>query len=584
MGEFDRGQAFEIRSAPKETPPTNELTTLGFSTYVGAGNDEEGIDIFVDSSNNVFVAGSTSSTSSSDAFPTVPGSYDTSGSGWDGFIFKMNPTGSGLIYSTFIGGSGTEFLADMKVDTAGNVYVTGRTNSSDFPFFAGFDATYNGGALDGFVTKLNPAGSALVFSTYLGGSSDDRAWGIAIDGSDNVYVSGFTFSSNFPVTATAFDMTANGSWDAFLTKFNSSGATLAYSTYFGGSGGEDGNVKVAVDSAGNAYIAGAGTSDSPSFPVTAGVIQPARAGSYDLYIAKIDTNVSGPSGLIYSTFLGGTGFENTGPGKIRVNAAGEAHLNGYTQSAGFPTTAGAYDTSHNGGEDAVVIKLNSTATGLLYSTFLGSGGNEQSSGLFITPTGEVFVTGFTTSPAFPVTSGAYDTTHGGSGDVFVAKVDVTGTLTGSASLMYSTFLGAGSEEAGFGIFATAAEVAYVTGYSRGADYPTTPGAFDTTWNGVNDVFVTRMQLAASSAQVSIGGRVLDENGYGVPGAIVTLTQANGTTLTYRTNSFGYYRFPEIPAGQTVVVSVLAKGRQYNSQFVLVNEDLTDLNFFPVSSG
>jgi hypothetical protein len=292
--------------------------------------------------------------------------------------------------------------------------------------------------------------------------------------------------------------------------------------------------------------------------------------------------MSGPSGLIYSTFLGGTGFDNTGPGKIRVNAAGEVHLTAYTQSAGFPTTAGAFDTSHNGGEDAVVIKLNSTATGLLYSTFLGGGGNEQGSGLFITPTGEVFITGFTTSPGFPVTAGAYDTTHGGSGDVFVAKVDVTGTLTGSASLMYSTFLGAGSEEAGLGVYSTASDIAFVTGYARGTGFPTTLGAFDVTHNGVNDVFVTKLAPPPpTAARVSIGGRVFDDNGFGVRNATVTLVQADGTTLTTQTSSFGYYTFEGVEAGQTAVIAVRSRTRRYAPVMITVSEDLTDLNFIPV---
>jgi hypothetical protein len=190
-------------------------SALVYSTYLGGASTDQGFGIAVDAAGNAYVTGWTVSAD----FPTTPGAFDTTAAGADAFVTKLNPAGSALVYSTYLGGASTDQGFGIAVDGAGNAYVTGLTVSADFPTTPGaFDTTFNGGG-DAFMTKLNPAGSALVYSTYLGGASNDQGSGIAVDGAGNAYVTGSTFSADFPTTPGAFDTTFNGSIDAFVTKF-----------------------------------------------------------------------------------------------------------------------------------------------------------------------------------------------------------------------------------------------------------------------------------------------------------------------------------------------------------------------------
>ena len=252
---------------------------------------------------------------------------------------ELNPTGSALVYSTYLGGSGVDYGGHgIAVDTSGNAYVAGSTDSSDFPTTAGAFQTTFGGYEDAFVTELNPAGSGLVYSTYLGGCGEDQAYGIAVDTSGNAYVTGVTYSFDFPTTAGAFQTTFGGFDDAFVSALNPTGSDLVYSTYLGGSINDFG-LGIAVDSSGHAYVTG--YSASSDFPTTAGAFQTTYGGFDDVFVTEL--NLTG-TGLVYSTYLGGSG-DDISYG-VAVNTSGNAYVTGRTKSSDFPTTAGAFQTAY----------------------------------------------------------------------------------------------------------------------------------------------------------------------------------------------------------------------------------------------
>jgi N-acetylneuraminic acid mutarotase len=435
----------------------NSSGALVWATYLGGpgpGNDP--LAIAVDSSGNVYVTGNTSST----AFPTTAGAFQTSFAGGvgggpvDAFVTKLNPSGSALVYSTYLGGSNQDFGGEaIAVDAAGNAYVTGETRSSDFPTTAGaFQTTLN--AFQGaFVTKLNPTGSALVYSTYLSGSSGfiQDGFGIALDASGDAYVTGRTDATNFPTTPGAFQSTKSGgggfeNFDAFVTELNPAGSGLLYSTYLGGSVSDEGD-GIVVDGSGNAYVAG--YTGSANFPTTAGAFQSALAGGRDAFVTKL--NPSG-TGLVYSTYLGGSGDELVGEGgnPITLDASGNAYVVGWTSSTNFPTV-NPVQAANGGGRDAFVAKLNASGTGLGYSSYLGGSGDDTGSSIAVDGSGNAYVTGSTTSSNFP-TANAFQAANAGGTDAFVAKIMNGFTVSAteganSGSQTVATFTDPGGAEA-----------------------------------------------------------------------------------------------------------------------------------------
>jgi hypothetical protein len=421
-----------------------------------------------------------------------------------------------LVYSTFLGGSDFELGSGIAVGSGGNAYVTGCTASLDFPTTSGAFQTVNAGGAgggcgnvsdgaDAFVTKLDLSGSALVYSTYLGGSGRDQASGIAVDPAGNAYVTGITESSDFPTTPAAFDPSFNGNADAFVTKLDATGAALVYSSFLGG-GGFDFGFGIAVDSGGSAYVTG--YTESANFPTTPAAFDPSLDGGLDAFVTKLDaTGVS----LVYSTFLGGSNYE-WGYG-IAVDSGGNAYITGQTSSVDFPTTPAAVDPSYNGDAtcngpsdcsiDAFVTKLDAMGVALIYSSFLGGSADDQGYGIALDSGGNAYVTGCTESPNFPTTFGAFQTVKGGGGgscsnawdsgdDAFVTKLDPLGS-----ALVYSTYLGGNGNDQGFGIAVDLAGNAYVTGSTNSSNFPTTAGAIDTTLNGSDDAFVTKLNPTGS---------------------------------------------------------------------------------------
>ncbi|MEO7725271.1 MAG: SBBP repeat-containing protein [Chthoniobacterales bacterium] len=491
---------FEV-AAYDTTKPLIIDPTLVYSTFLGGSNTDFGYATAVDTAGNAYVTGNTSSKD----FPTTPGVFQQNRGQQDAaFVTELNPTGTAVLYSTYLGGNGSESGYAIAVDTAGKVYLTGNTSSSDFPTTPeAFQTTFQG-TLDVFVTELNATGSALLYSTYLGGSDFDYGFAIAVGVSGNAFVTGETTSANFPTTTGAFQTTYGGGLrDAFVTELNPTGTGLIYSTYLGGSGEESGT-GMAVDTSGNAYVTG--STGSSDFPTTAGAFQTTKNGVFftDAFVTKL--NPTG-TGLLYSTYLGGIMSDQSGG--IVVDTSGNAYITGTTSSSDFPTTAGAYQTTRIGEDDAFVTELNPSATGLSYSTYLGGSVGETGTGIAVNTSGNAYVTGQTSSPDFPTTAAAFQTTYGGGlTDAFVTELNPTG-----ASLLYSTYFGGSGFESGRGIAVGTSGNAYLTGLTGSSDFPTTAGAFQTTFGGgVYDAFVAKFetvsQIVLTASRRKMGETVL----------------------------------------------------------------------------
>ena len=374
-------------------------TILIYSTFVPFAY---GTCIEVDAAGVVYVGGIAYT-----GFATTSGAFDTSFDGeGDGFVVKLASTGTSLLYSTLVGGTSNDWIAGVAVDDAGAATVVGVTNSGDFPITPGaFDTTYadpSPSYYDGFVARLNPSGSGLVWATYLGGSSEsDFTVDVELDGGGRPTVLGGTSSIDFPVTAGAYDPTYNGGvpfdstlGDAFVTRLESDGSSLLYSTFLGGTGGE-GPKDLEVDLEGSAYIAG--SSSSTDFPVTSGAADTFYAGG-EATLTKLDSN---GASLAYSTFIGGGGYEEAHA--VRVAADGSAFVGGWTYSLNFPTTPGALRRQLGGVQDGFITKVTPAGSAFTYSTLLGGDAADVVTELSVTTTGEVIVSGSTSSSDFAQT-------------------------------------------------------------------------------------------------------------------------------------------------------------------------------------
>ncbi len=428
------GDAFVTKLSP-------DGSSLLYSTYLGGRDIDTGLGVAVDSAGSAYVTGETSSAD----FPTTPNAVQAAKPGvrgsFDAFVTKLSPDGSSLVYSTYLGGSANDLGFGIAVDSAGSAYVTGATNSTDFPTQGPLQAHNAGnGEDDAFVAKLNPAGSALVYSTYLGGAIEDVGSGIAVDSAGSAYVTGRTESSDFPTTPNtvqAANAGGFGTYDAFVTKLSPDGSSLVYSTYLGGRDTDYG-FGIAVDSAGSAYVTGA--TDSTDFP-SKNPEQAANAGGiFDAFVTKLSPD--GKS-LVYSTYLGGTSSDQ-GNG-IAVDSAGSAYVTGTTYSTDFPTSNPYQATNRaaaNGGSNAFVTKLSSDGSALAYSTYLGgSMGNSDASligdsgaGVAVDSTGSAYVTGITSSSDFPTTANAEKPAFAGLENAFVTKLAPFGALNQTLSV------------------------------------------------------------------------------------------------------------------------------------------------------
>lgn len=458
---------------------------LIYGAFLGGSRLTYGISVAVDDAGCAYITGVTYAAD----FPNTTGAYCRRHKGWpcDAFVAKLNPAGSALLYATFIGGEDNDFVNAIDVDSSGCAYITGWTDSGDFPTTVGAYCKGHKGDKDAFVAKLNPAGSALVYATYLGGRYEDRGRSIAVDSGGYANVTGMTSSTTFPTTVGAYCRTFQGEYDAFVAKLNPAGSGLVYSTYLGGNGYDQG-YSIAMDSSGCAYISG-GTC-SPNFPTTAGAYCRAFKGGYvDVFVSKL--NPAGTA-LVYSTYLGGSKSENGFA--IALDSNGCAYVTGQTLSADFPTTAGAHCRSHHGGvyEDNFVVKFNPTGSALTYATYLGGGDGNLVESIAVDSNGCAYITGGTDSTVFPITTGAYCGIYKGGVDAFVAGLNPAGS-----ALVYATYLGGSGNDYGYSIAMDYDGHAYVTGKTESSDFPTTSKAFSS--GGYFGCFVTKLEIPTSGA-------------------------------------------------------------------------------------
>lgn len=443
---------------------------LAYSTSFGISTDDAGLGIAVDTSGNTYVAGV------ADAMAIDPSHAH------DAFLMKLDSTGA-IAYTVYFGGTGDDWATSIAVDSSGNAYVAGGTTSTDMPTPGGAQTTNHGGTplgSDAFVAKFGPTGT-LLYATYLGGSGDDGAYGIAVGSTGLVYVAGATKSTDFPVTAGA--RSYGGGDDAFIAKIDPGvpgSAGIGYATYLGGAG-DDIAYGIAVDAAGNAHVTG--VTASSNFPVQI-AFQSTLKGTTDAFVAKLGIDGT----LLWSTYFGGGGAD-AGNG-IAVDSAGSAYVTGSTESTDLPlkaTTFGTYGT--NG--DAFVAKFNPTVTvgsrALQYSTYLGGSGRDVGRAIAVDSEGNGYVVGFTESTDFPKSNEVMGPQGGG--DAFVAKLNLkTG---GASALMYSTYLGGTLEDDAYGIALDAKGTAYVTGRTLSSNFPVA-GPSASGFTGAGDGFVARL--------------------------------------------------------------------------------------------
>ena len=507
--------------------------TLAYSTYLGGSAADAGKGIAVDSAGNAYITGQASSID----FPSIPQFENSFGGSPNIFVLKLSPTGTSLVYSTIIGGLGGQSGNGIAVDAAGNAYVTGVTNSPNFPIVGGFQTepsrsiNPNGTTNvfnQAFVLKLSPDGTALIYSSYLGGSGNDMGRGIAVDSTGNAYVTGNAVSFNFPtknaIQAMKGDLSPNLA-DAFVTKVNAAGNALVYSTYLGGAADDQG-AAIAVDGAGNAYVTG--ETISPNFP-TVNPLQGSRGGNpnapfYDAFVTKIN---SAGTALLYSTYFGGS---NTDAGNgIAVDGSGSAFVAGFTFSRDFPV---APPQSVAG--TAFVAKFSGNGSTLIYSRSFGGNGNDVASAVAVDAAGNAYLTGSTTSTNFPSINAPETLTGLISPTVFFAQIAfVTKVNPNGTALVYSTPLGGGSDS-GAGIAVDATGNAYVTGQTGSPNFPTV-NAFQMMLLGRLNAFAAKLAeppqpppLINPNGVVNAASFRLatDPNGAVAPGAIVAIFGQN----------------------------------------------------------
>jgi hypothetical protein len=494
--------------------PTQALVidpVLTYSTFLGGNNIDRANAIAVDAAGNAYITGQAGSSN----FPTTAGAFQTTSPGDDAFVTKLSPAGARL-YSTYLGGAGLNAAESIAIN-AGEAFITGFTQSANFPTTAGaFQTTAAGGPSDVFVTRLNATGSALVYSTYLGGAGGESGHGIAVDpGTGDAFVTGETTSTNFPTTAGVLQTAAPGGGDAFVTRLNATGTALVYSTYLGGNGNDIG-FGIAVDSADAAYVTG--STDSINFPTTAGAFQATAAGGGDAFITKL--NATG-SGLVYSTYLGGAGTDQ-GNG-VAIDSAGAVYVTGSTDSTNFPT-ASPLQAALDGISDAFVTKLNATGTAPVYSTYLGGARDDGGAGIAVDAAGEAFLTGATNSADFPTLGNPVQAVNVPP-DAYVTKLNATGT-----ALVYSIYLGGGSDDSGLGIAVDAGGDAYVAGTTESVDFPTANATQATYGGGLGDAFVARVSQPGPLTYTAPAG-VTHTMTLSLVGSLIQLVDNNVVVLT-----------------------------------------------------
>jgi hypothetical protein len=550
---------------------------LAYSTYLGGAGSDQATAIAVDAEGDAYITGSTQSAK----FPVAGTPYqsqDPDGTVGSAFVTKLNPEGSALVYSTYLGGTknncgsvpenatypGDAGLA-IAIDASGDAYVTGQACSSNFPVTSAAYQKVNQGTDNAFVTKLNPAGTALLYSTYLGGNNNDLGQGIAVDASGNAYIAGQTFSGNFPTTSGAFQTHFSDlSNAAFLAKLNPAGSALVYSTFIEDNY-SDGAYAVAIDKSGDAYVTGY---TFGGFPVTSDAYESTNPTNNQLaFVAKV--NPAG-SALLYGTYLGdpaGPNYGNLGTG-IAVDSDGNAYVTGRTPDTGFPVTKGAFQTTDpepSGTATAFVTKLNTETGALVYSTFLGgsqgsSYNGEQGNAIAVDAQGDAYVTGFSFSSNFPTTANAYQTKFKGTianyANAFMTELNPAGSAE-----VYSTYLGGSpvtqsqGGDLGNGIAYSNGSV-YLAGGTSSATFPVAGTPFQgkiAASAGNRNAFIARFEYPTPTsttlvsdgspepvgAKITFTADVAGESTSGTPTGTVSFTIGSATPVVVALDDTGH---------------------------------------------
>jgi hypothetical protein len=492
--ELEKIGAFSIAhhaQAPAPEPARDDPSRLLWSTFLGGTSEELGWSVALDADRNPVVAGLTTSSH----FPTTPGAYDTTYAGLgDVFVAKLDASGSDLLWSTFLGGTAAllDYGYAVVLDSQANPIVTGYTWSADFPVTPGaYDTGFNG-AVDAFVSKLGADGGSLLWSSFLGGIDYDIGYAVTLDSQKNPVIAGRTLSYDFPVTPGTYDPYAGGEEDAFVSKLSASGQSLLWSTFIGGYAFDEAS-SVLLDADDNPIIVGyTASTDYPGGTYAGGL--------YDVTATKLDPTAST---LLWSRTLGGSSYE-FGNG-LALDASGDLLICGATDSPDFPVTAGVFDDSYNGGDDAFAAKIGGADGSLLWATFLGgtTPGYETAFGIGADDSGHVVLAGSTPSSDFPVTPDAYDGSYnGGLDDAFVTRLDPTGSI-----LEWSTLLGGPGEDYAWSLALDPDGAAVVVGTAGPDGFPVTPGAYDTSYNGdISDVFAARLLPSVDPAAVPEPGQ------------------------------------------------------------------------------
>jgi uncharacterized protein (TIGR03437 family) len=614
VGRYDHSQPLVIDPA------------LSYSTYLGGSQDESARGIAVDSQGNVYIAGFTNSPNlpfTANSFqPAYAGGSTTNIPTGDAFIAKINPEATAVIYNTYLGGSGDDIGMALAIDSTGAAYVTGFTDSTNFPTKNSTRRYAGGGTAaamtfhtlgDAFITKLNPAGNALVYSTYLGGNLDDAGTAIAVNSAGIAFVAGITLSTNFPVTPSAYQTTFGGTGgnpefcavcgpdyefgDAFVASVSADGSSFNFVTYLGGSQ-DDMASAIAVDPTG-VYVGG--STLSSNFPTTAGAFQRTYAGASpeslqpvllfgDAYVAKL--SLDGKT-LLHSTYIGGNyddailsiALDPTTP-----NGPSAVYATGFTESSNFPDAKGSYHgpTSDPNGKavtegDVFVAKLASGFNSLDYAILIGGSFDDAGQAIAIDGAGDAIVAGSTYSSDFPVTTGALQqqpsgslTSHG-----FLLKLDPTGS-----NVLYSTSINGNGDqgEIAFGVVLDASGNAYVTGMTDSSNFPVTAGVFQPVFGGgtdnsgpVGDAFIMKVSGMGAAEHVSVAavdnaasyatgsvspGEIVTIFGGGMGGTTLVTAEVNqttgelDTTLNGTTVTFGNTPAPLVYASATQVSAIV----------------------------
>lgn len=446
------------------------------STYLGGSSYDYGWSVQVGPDGSIYVGGYTQSSD----FPTTAGAYRSSiAGGYDQFISKFDYTGTTLLWSTFIGGSSTDYGYDLAVDSTGDAYIVGYSSSSNYPTTAGAFDSSNNGSYDATVAKIDVNGATLELATYVGGSSQDYGRGVALGANGVIYIGGETYSSNFVSTGGVVQPSRSGYYDQFVTALNATGALVA-STYLGGTSYDYGWA-LRTNASGLPVIVG--YSSSSNYPTTAGSFQPSNYGGYDAVLAVLSADLSS---LVYSTYIGGSSTDYAYGLAIHSNVA---YVTGSTYSSNFPTTGGAFGQSVSGYYDAYLVELDLGSGDLDYGSYFGGSSYDYGRGVAVNSLGEATLTGYTQSGNFPVTTYRDQETIGGSYDAFILRLASDG-----ASLVYSSLLGGSSTDEGYAVAVDSNGTAYFTGETYSSNFPTTTNAYDSSYSRYYDSFLVKIEM------------------------------------------------------------------------------------------